>query len=46
MFPPNGCPGVPAGQGQARGALGRLQADMGRAELAAPDEFGVSGYRL
>ena len=41
-----GCPGVPAGQGQAQGALGRLRADMGRAELAAPDEFGVSGYRL
>lgn len=41
-----GCPGVSAGQGQARGALGKLRADMGRAELAVPDEFGVSSYGL
>ena len=34
------------GKAKREGALGRLRADMGRAELSAPDEFGVSGYRL
>ena len=34
------------GKAKCEGALEKLRADMSGAELAVPDEFGVSGYRL